>query len=84
MRISENSGMKIYGLVLFAGVAQFFIFVLIAEAIYPNYSVANNYIRTPLLTRMQHNMSMCHLSPSYIWRILLQLEDIKDIFVQLV
>ena len=44
MRISENSGMKISGLVLFAGVAQFFIFVLIAEAIYPNYSVANNYI----------------------------------------
>lgn len=44
MHISENWRMKVSGLVLFAGTAQFFLFVLIAEAIYPNYSVANNYI----------------------------------------
>jgi len=44
MHISENWRMKVSGLVLFAGTAQFFLFVLIAEAIYPNYSVTNNYI----------------------------------------
>jgi hypothetical membrane protein len=44
MHLTENSRMKISGLVLFAGVAQFFLLVLIAEAIYPGYSVANNYI----------------------------------------
>jgi hypothetical membrane protein len=44
MKISEHSRMIVSGLVLFAGVAQFFLAVLIAEALYPDYSVANNYI----------------------------------------
>jgi len=44
MRISEKTSMKISSLVLFAGAAQFFLLVLIAEVLYPNYSVANNYI----------------------------------------
>jgi hypothetical membrane protein len=44
MKISDKTAMKISGLVLFAGAAQFFLLVLIAEALYPHYSVANNYI----------------------------------------
>ena len=44
MKISDKTSMKISGLVLFAGAAQFFLLVLIAEALYPHYSVANNYI----------------------------------------
>ncbi len=44
MKISDKTAIKISGLVLFAGAAQFFLLVLIAEALYPQYSVANNYI----------------------------------------
>ncbi|MDT7861755.1 MAG: DUF998 domain-containing protein [Saccharolobus sp.] len=41
MEIREN---KISGYLILIGVSQFFLCMLIAEAIYPNYSIKSNYI----------------------------------------
>ncbi|MGC8573139.1 MAG: hypothetical protein C0171_05640 [Caldisphaera sp.] len=35
---------KISGYLIFIGVAQFFIFMMIAESLYPGYSISKNYI----------------------------------------
>ena len=43
MRYSDSS-LKIGGVLYVIAVFQFFIFELVAETLYPNYSVANNYI----------------------------------------
>ncbi len=44
MEIGKDREMKIAGLAIFVGIAQFLLFMLIAEAIYPHYSVSGNYI----------------------------------------
>lgn len=38
------SGNRLAGYVIFVGISQFVLFMLIAEAIYPGYSVSRNYI----------------------------------------
>lgn len=44
MEIVNGRDMKIAGILLFVGIVQFFLLMLISEAIYPNYSVSGNYI----------------------------------------
>ncbi|MEM0155302.1 MAG: DUF998 domain-containing protein [Thermoplasmataceae archaeon] len=44
MKDVKSEDMKMAGFLLFVGVVQFFLFMLISEAIYPGYSVSGNYI----------------------------------------
>ncbi len=41
---NDDQNLGFAGIALFIGVAQFFLFLLLAELLFPNYSVSNNYI----------------------------------------
>ena len=44
MQMNDDQNSRFSGIVLFIGVAQFFLFMLLAELMYPHYSVSTNFI----------------------------------------
>jgi hypothetical membrane protein len=44
MRCLKTSPEKLAGTLIFVGTAQFILFATVAEALYPDYSISNNYI----------------------------------------
>ncbi|OWP56028.1 MAG: hypothetical protein B2I17_08620 [Thermoplasmatales archaeon B_DKE] len=44
MALTKEEEMKVAGIAFFIGIVQFFLFMLLAELVYPDYSVSGNYI----------------------------------------